>query len=1018
MTTPADISLSGQGVAGHYYNITTRRNEPLYDYSGPEMVQLDSTIDFSSGAGWSPFGTSDSQTSNLYFSIRWTGKVLADVDGVYTFISNTDDAGYLYVDGVLVSSDPGGPSGHGEQDAANRTPITLTAGWHNFIFDYGQGWGGFGAHMKWITPGSTTPVIVPNDHLEARSDIPAAPTNMSSSGLTTGKVTIAWKDNSINETVYYLERSSTEAFTAGTVTRYLLAPNYTGTMSYTDKTLTKDTDYYYRVRAANYDGSSSYGPVVHVRTPSIDVLPDAPSDFTITAPGSHVGVSAGLFWKDNAYNEENYIVERKEGAAGTWAAIATLGENATAYFDTDPTLLPGVTYFYRVRAENGVGPSAYTAELSIQPAAPVVGTGVGLLGRYYNNEYFAGDPVATRIDRIVNFDFDVQHSQRPTGFNIENEGVVWVGRVQAQVSGYYTFATESDDGSYVYLDENPVPIVDNGGPHGRQRRTSAPIFLEAGSFHTIKATMFQGNGGANMTLEWSAPGVGTTDNPFVAIPTTQLYTPDFAAAMVAPTNPTVAAMHGKNVLRWNNSATNTKGVKVLRATTANGPFSLIATVQPDTNAYYDTAVEAGKTYFYKVANSNDGGDSAPTAAVSTTAVSANLPQGWQQSEVGIPLYSPQLPGDGFFDAEASTFTVIADGDDIWNQVDQFHFVYLPIPNVDGTITARLLAQDDTNAWAKSGLMFRDSLDQGARKVFLGMTPDSHGAVEFTGRVTPNYWSYHFPETGATIEGMYHPIDLRLVRQNNTFTAYAKGENDVDWMQVGEPGIIPLDGSTIYVGLAVTSHVRGVLGTATFQDVSIETADLTQAPAAASDLAVVEGAGTGLIQLTWTDNSANESGFKILRATSASGQYEQIGLTPANATSFVDRNLTAGKTYYYKVVATNALAPAAGQDSSATPAQSAKPGTLAPINYTDFADTPALQLNQDAAPFEQDGKTILRLMPSEASKIGTVFTVDQRDITAFSTTFDFQITNPQGGGADGFCFVIQNSDAGAGYIGGG
>ena len=57
-----------------------------------------------------------------------------------------------------------------------------------------------------------------------------------------------------------------------------------------------------------------------------------------------------------------------------------------------------------------------------------------------------------------------------------------------------------------------------------------------------------------------------------------------------------------------------------------------------------------------------------------------------------------------------------------------------------------------------------------------------------------------------------------------------------------------------------------------------------------------------INLAWTDNASNESGFKIERATAAAGPFTQLGVT--TTTSFSDTGLTGGTTYYYRVRAYN------------------------------------------------------------------------------------------------------------------
>jgi len=57
-----------------------------------------------------------------------------------------------------------------------------------------------------------------------------------------------------------------------------------------------------------------------------------------------------------------------------------------------------------------------------------------------------------------------------------------------------------------------------------------------------------------------------------------------------------------------------------------------------------------------------------------------------------------------------------------------------------------------------------------------------------------------------------------------------------------------------------------------------------------------------INLSWSDNSYGEDGFKIERKTGATGVYSQIAVTAANATSYSDTGLDELTTYYYRVSA--------------------------------------------------------------------------------------------------------------------
>ncbi|HWB59794.1 MAG TPA: LamG-like jellyroll fold domain-containing protein, partial [Chthoniobacteraceae bacterium] len=60
-----------------------------------------------------------------------------------------------------------------------------------------------------------------------------------------------------------------------------------------------------------------------------------------------------------------------------------------------------------------------------------------------------------------------------------------------------------------------------------------------------------------------------------------------------------------------------------------------------------------------------------------------------------------------------------------------------------------------------------------------------------------------------------------------------------------------------------------------------------------------------ITLTWSDNSTNETGFAVKRATTVAGPFTQIGIVAANVTTYTDSGLTPNTTYFYQVVAFNA-----------------------------------------------------------------------------------------------------------------
>ena len=72
---------------------------------------------------------------------------------------------------------------------------------------------------------------------------------------------------------------------------------------------------------------------------------------------------------------------------------------------------------------------------------------------------------------------------------------------------------------------------------------------------------------------------------------------------------------------------------------------------------------------------------------------------------------------------------------------------------------------------------------------------------------------------------------------------------------------------------------------------------------AVSLLLVPDASAAQLSLSWADNSSNETGFKVERAT-GSGAFSQITTTGANVTSLTDTSLNAATTYSYRVRAYN------------------------------------------------------------------------------------------------------------------
>lgn len=112
----------------------------------------------------------------------------------------------------------------------------------------------------------------------------------------------------------------------------------------------------------------------------------------------------------------------------------------------------------------------------------------------------ARKPAVRRIDPKVDFIFG-EDEFAGTGLT-DYFYARWVGVIRVPKDALYTFRTESDDGSRLYIDGKLV--VDNGGVHAPLGFTGK-VKLKAGD-HAIKIDYFENDRGATMRAFWEFEG--------------------------------------------------------------------------------------------------------------------------------------------------------------------------------------------------------------------------------------------------------------------------------------------------------------------------------------------------------------------------------------------------------------------------------------------------------------------------------------------------------------------------------
>ncbi|MGB2863046.1 MAG: hypothetical protein WBC05_06950, partial [Sedimentisphaerales bacterium] len=172
----------------------------------------------------------------------------------------------------------------------------------------------------------------------------------------------------------------------------------------------------------------------------------------------------------------------------------------------------------------------------------------------------------------------------------------------------------------------------------------------------------------------------------------------------------------------------------------------------------------------------------------------------------------------FTEAPVGTYTMTASGADIWNDADEFHYAFKTLTGV-GTIVAQVLSVDNTDPWAKAGVMFRDTLEPGSKFAAVYITPGSgcrfQARVDADAAATSDTSVVTSEQTAITA-----PYWIKLERDfAGNFRGYYSS-NGSTWQQMSWGAQNISMGSNIYIGLVVTSHNAAATCEAKFSNVTI------------------------------------------------------------------------------------------------------------------------------------------------------------------------------------------------------
>jgi subtilisin family serine protease len=176
--------------------------------------------------------------------------------------------------------------------------------------------------------------------------------------------------------------------------------------------------------------------------------------------------------------------------------------------------------------------------------------------------------------------------------------------------------------------------------------------------------------------------------------------------------------------------------------------------------------------------------------------------------VGLPGFAASNPD--------TSYTIAGAGADVWGNADAFRYMYQQV-NGDWDIEARIKTVDPVQPWTKAGVMIRETL-----------RPDSRHAFALVSAAKGIAFQYRGVTSGASAQaGIAAGVAsswVKLSRRGSQLSAFMKRDGATSWQPLGTASIAM--SSSIYVGIAVTSHDAGRIATAGIDAIRL-TASLSQ-----------------------------------------------------------------------------------------------------------------------------------------------------------------------------------------------
>jgi alpha-galactosidase len=202
-------------------------------------------------------------------------------------------------------------------------------------------------------------------------------------------------------------------------------------------------------------------------------------------------------------------------------------------------------------------------------------------------------------------------------------------------------------------------------------------------------------------------------------------------------------------------------------------------------------------------------------------IKATTADGSLSASCNVYVEPPNIPVPWKFEAikdnkasavyENGIFSIEGDGADIWGASDQFAYVNREVEK-DSFISARVLTQTNTDPWAKTGLMMRESVAPNSKFVMLCVTPGNGISLQWRDSTGGICHKKDFDPASL-------PVFLKLERRSSLFSAF-KSTGGSQWEPLGDIALKHEFNENYLAGMEVVSHSSHLVNLSKFDQVKV------------------------------------------------------------------------------------------------------------------------------------------------------------------------------------------------------